>query len=85
MKGVWFSVCAVTLAAVGTVSVAPSIAQAAGLTRAEVLAEIAGYQTLGYRFTEAGYPQQALDATRTVAAWHATASAAPQRTDAGRH
>lgn len=44
MKGVWFSVCAAALAVVGVVTVAPSIAQAAGLTRFQVLAEIAGYQ-----------------------------------------
>jgi hypothetical protein len=42
MKGVWFSVCAVALAVVGLVTVAPSIARAAGLSRAEVLAEIVG-------------------------------------------
>ncbi|MGA7781351.1 MAG: hypothetical protein WCA85_27090 [Paraburkholderia sp.] len=42
MKGVWFSACAAALAVVGLVTVAPSIAQAAGLTRAEVLADIVG-------------------------------------------
>ena len=42
MKGVWFLVCAAVLAIVGVVTVAPSIAQAAGLTRAQVLADIVG-------------------------------------------
>lgn len=44
MKGVWFSVCAAVLAIVGVVTVVPSIAQAAGLTRVQVLAAIAGHQ-----------------------------------------
>jgi hypothetical protein len=42
MKGVWFLAGAVALAVVGVMTVAPSIAQAAGLTRAQVLADIAG-------------------------------------------
>jgi hypothetical protein len=47
MKGVWFSLVALVLSAAGVVSVAPSIAQAAGLTQAQVLAEIAGHPALG--------------------------------------
>jgi hypothetical protein len=47
MKGVWFSLAALALGAAGVVSVAPSIAQAAGLTSAQVLAEIAGHHALG--------------------------------------
>ncbi|WP_181969780.1 hypothetical protein [Paraburkholderia sp. DHOC27] len=43
MKGVWFVVGAVALTIAGAVTVAPSIAQAAGLTRAQVMAEIAGH------------------------------------------
>jgi hypothetical protein len=46
MKGVWFSLVALALGVAGVVSVAPSIAQAAGLTSAEVLAEIAGHHGL---------------------------------------
>ena len=46
MKGVWFSLAALALGAAGVVSVAPSIAQAAGLTSAQVLAEIAGHHAL---------------------------------------
>jgi hypothetical protein len=47
MKGVWFAVCAVALAVAGVVTVAPSIAQAAGLSRAQVLAEITGHWQAG--------------------------------------
>jgi hypothetical protein len=46
MKGVWFSLVALALGVAGGVSVAPSIAEAAGLTRAEVLAAIAGHDVL---------------------------------------
>jgi hypothetical protein len=46
MKGFWFSLVALALGVAGVVSVVPSIAQAAGVTRAEVLAEIAGHHAL---------------------------------------
>jgi hypothetical protein len=49
MKGVWFSLVALALSAAGLVSVAPSIAQAAGLTKAEVLATIAGQHAIDMR------------------------------------
>lgn len=44
MKGVWFSLVALAL---GVAGVVPSIAEAAGLTRAEVLAAIAGRDVSG--------------------------------------
>ncbi|MEW6344574.1 MAG: hypothetical protein RXR20_35705 [Paraburkholderia sp.] len=47
MKGVWFSLVALALGVAGVVSVVPSIAEAAGLTRAEVLAAIAGRDVSG--------------------------------------
>ena len=52
MKGFWFSLVALALGVAGVVSVAPSIAQAAGLTRAEVLAEIAGHHALSLQSTQ---------------------------------
>jgi hypothetical protein len=51
MKGIWFSLVALALSAAGLVSVAPSIAQAAGLTKAEVLANIAGQHAIDLRLT----------------------------------
>jgi hypothetical protein len=46
MKGVWFSLVALAVGVAGLVSVAPSIAQAAGVTKAQVLAGIAGHRAL---------------------------------------
>ncbi|SDH17307.1 hypothetical protein [Paraburkholderia phenazinium] len=47
MKGVWFSLVALALGVAGVVSVVPSIADAAGLARADVLASIAGRDVPG--------------------------------------
>ncbi|WP_144154199.1 hypothetical protein [Paraburkholderia sp. BCC1885] len=57
MKGVWFSLVALALGVAGVVSVAPSIAHAAGLTKAQVLAEIAGQHALAM---QPARPQQPL-------------------------
>jgi hypothetical protein len=47
MKGVWFSLVALALGVAGVMSVVPTIADAAGLTRAGVLAAIAGHDLPG--------------------------------------
>jgi hypothetical protein len=51
-------------------------AQAAGLTRAQVLAELADYQSVGYQFSDVEYPQNAMEATRKVLALRAERAAA---------
>ncbi|MFP3567756.1 DUF4148 domain-containing protein [Paraburkholderia sp. SIMBA_030] len=73
MKVVWVSLCVGLL---GVTAVGASSAQAAGLTRAEVLAELADYQTVGYEFSDAGYPEEAVEATRKVVALRAQRAAA---------
>ncbi|RDK01551.1 DUF4148 domain-containing protein [Paraburkholderia lacunae] len=73
MKVVWVSLCVGLL---GATAVGASPARAAGLTRAEVLAELADYKTVGYEFSDAGYPQEAIDASRKVVALRAQRAAA---------
>ncbi len=63
MKAVWVPLCAGVLAALTAVS-----AHAAGLTRAQVRADFNDYQAVGYDFSEAGYPQSAVDAARRAGA-----------------
>jgi hypothetical protein len=60
----------------GAATLGAGSAQAAGLTRTEVLAELADYQSVGYRFSEVDYPQTAIDATRKVVALRAERAAA---------
>ena len=73
MKVVWVSLCVGLL---GVTAVGASSAQAAELTRAEVLAELADYKTVGYEFSDAGYPEEAVEATRKVVALRAQRAAA---------
>jgi hypothetical protein len=67
MRAVWVPLC-VSLASVATLGAGLGItpAQAEGLTRAQVLADLADYQSVGYQFNDATYPQDAIDATRKV-------------------
>ena len=51
-------------------------AQPAGLTRAEVKAELADYQALGYEFSEMAYPELAVEVAHKVAALRAARAAA---------
>jgi hypothetical protein len=74
MKAVW-SALLVGLLGAATLGGATS-AQASGLTRAEVLAELADYQSVGYQFKDVDYPQVAMDATRKVVALRAERAAA---------
>jgi hypothetical protein len=73
MKIVWILLCTGLL---GVMGAAPSMAQASELTRAEVKSELADYQAVGYEFSEAGYPELAVDAARKVAALRAARAAA---------
>jgi hypothetical protein len=74
MKGVWFSLVALALCVAGVVSVAPSIAQAAGLTSAQVLAEIAGHHALDTQPAQLGQggPLSALRGHYTESMVHAS-------------
>jgi hypothetical protein len=77
MRAVWVPLCvslAGALALGGAVGV--SGAQAEGLTRAQVLAALAGYQGAGYQFNDAHYPQNAMEANRKVLALRAERAAA---------
>ncbi|HEY1995522.1 hypothetical protein [Paraburkholderia sp.] len=75
MKGFWFSLGAAALIAVGAASVAPSIAQAAGLTRAAVIAEIADDRSGGFDNGTAEHSRQAVDTASKLAALRAARAA----------
>ncbi|MGF6569587.1 hypothetical protein ABH945_001663 [Paraburkholderia sp. GAS333] len=77
MKAVWVRLC---VSVAGLVALGAGLgvtqAQAAGLTRAQVLAELADYQSVGYQFSDVDYPQNAIEATRKVVALRAERAAA---------
>lgn len=70
MKAVWVPLCAGVLAALTAMS-----AHATGLTRAQVRADFNDYKAVGYDFSDAGYPQSAVDAGQKVAALRAERAA----------
>jgi hypothetical protein len=73
MRAVWVPLC-VSLVVSGA-SLGVTDAHAAGLTRAQVLADLADYQSVGYQFNDVDYPQNAIDATRKVVALRAQRAA----------